>query len=175
MIKLFFLSEQVKPEEGFFPDTAVAEFSLATGKKMEIIDLTDTVEKAMRCAGFAAGLVHVQILHTTARLWHNENEPLLHQDVIRLLSGMIPEGFKFAHDDFEIRTVNVCEGECANGEAHFRSALFSESIHLQALPEEDGLARPRLGRWGRILLVELDGPRPERKISVMMTGTFRKN
>ena len=130
MNKLFFLSRQAPLGEGFFQDTAVTEFCLKTERRIEIIDLTDTVEKAMLAAGFAGGLVHVQVLHTTARLWHNENEPLLHGDVIKILGGMVPEGFKFSHDDFEIRTVNVCEGECANGDSHFRAALFAESILL---------------------------------------------
>lgn len=173
MSKLFFLSQTVSLAEGFFQDTAVAEFSIATGEKAQIIDITDTVEIAMRSAGFVAGLVHVQILHTTARLWQNENEPLLHADVIKLLSGMVFEGFKFGHDNFEIRTVNMCDGECANGDSHFKAALFSESLLLQAWPEK-GCARFHLGRWGRILLVELDGPRPERTVSVMMSGWFKK-
>ncbi|MFH1366510.1 MAG: secondary thiamine-phosphate synthase enzyme YjbQ [Patescibacteria group bacterium] len=173
MSKLFFLSQVVSPAEGLFQNLAMTDFPIETKEKIQIIDITDTVEKAMSSAGFVGGLVLVQILHTTARLWHNENEPLLHADVVKLLSGMIPEGFKFGHDNFEIRKVNMCEGECANGDSHFKAALFSASLLLQAWPE-NGKVRFHLGRWGRILLVELDGPRPERTVSVMMSGYFKK-
>lgn len=174
MKDLFFLSSLRPEEKGWRTDLATFELSFSSGERRQIIDITDSLSIALGTAGFVAGLLTVQILHTTARLWHNENEPLLHADVLRVIEGLVPSGFSFGHDDLERRTVNVCPGECANGDSHLLAALFRESVSLQVWPDVKEEPAPKLGRWGRILLVELDGPRPERIISVMMSGYFKK-
>jgi secondary thiamine-phosphate synthase enzyme len=62
------------------------------------------------------------------------------------------------------RTVNLAPDERANGHAHCRALLLGPTALLNVA---DG--RLQLGRWQRVFLVELDGPR-RREISVQVLG-----
>ena len=62
------------------------------------------------------------------------------------------------------RTVNVTEAERPNGHAHCRALLLPSSACLNVMG-----GRLLLGRWQRVFLVELDGPR-EREMSVIIFG-----
>ena len=137
---------------------------LGTERPMEFIDLTDRVEAIAAQTGIHAGLVNVQSLHTTTAVVINEHEPLLLADFDALLARTAPCGESYRHDDMRVRTVNVVPGERANGHAHCRALLLPSSAVINVA---DG--RLQLGRWQRIFLVELDGPR-ERDVSVMVFG-----
>jgi thiamine phosphate synthase YjbQ (UPF0047 family) len=64
-----------------------------------------------------------------------------------------------------VRTVNVCGlDECANGHSHCQHALLGASTTLLVVDHD-----LVLGRWQRLLLVELDHPRP-REMMVQVTG-----
>ena len=108
-------------------------------------------------------MVNVQTSHTTTAVVVNENEPLLIQDMSKLLRRWAPRG-GYGHDDFDSRTVNVAPGERANGHSHARALLLgaSETLNVSG-------GRIRLGHWQRIFLVELDGPRA-REVSVTNFG-----
>ena len=60
--------------------------------------------------------------------------------------------------------MNLTPDERRNGHAHCRALLLGPSACLNVV---DG--RLQLGRWQRVFLVELDGPRA-REISVLMLG-----
>jgi thiamine phosphate synthase YjbQ (UPF0047 family) len=61
--------------------------------------------------------------------------------------------------------VNVCGiDECANGHSHCQHALLGAEVLL--LVHDGDIV---LGRWQRLLLVELDHPRP-REFTVQVTG-----
>ena len=62
------------------------------------------------------------------------------------------------------RTVNLTDDERPNGHAHCRALLLPPSVCLNVAG-----GRLLLGRWQRVFLVELDGPR-EREISVLVFG-----
>ncbi len=95
----------------------------------------------------------VQSLHTTAAIVVNENEPLLLQDLRAALERAAPRHLAYRHDDFSQRAA-VPPDEPANGHAHCQALFLRASETL-------GVAggRLRLGRWQRVFLVELDGPR----------------
>ena len=137
---------------------------VATERAMEFIDVTARIEALAAAAGIHTGLVNVQSLHTTTAIVVNEHEPLLLADFATLLARTAPPDATYRHDDMEVRTVNLAPGERANGHAHCHALLLGTSALLNVA---DG--RLQLGRWQRVFLVELDGPR-DREVSVLVMG-----
>jgi secondary thiamine-phosphate synthase enzyme len=137
---------------------------IATERPTEFIDLTDSLEALLAESGVVTGLLNVQSLHTTAGIVVNEGEPLLLRDFESLLHAVAPDDVPYRHDDETARTVNVSPGERPNGWSHCRALLLGTSACLNVI---DG--RLMLGRWQRVFLVELDGPR-SRDVSVLLIG-----
>ncbi|HZN04091.1 MAG TPA: secondary thiamine-phosphate synthase enzyme YjbQ [Candidatus Polarisedimenticolia bacterium] len=140
---------------------------IRTEDRMQFIDITGWVARRLRLSGIDRGIALVRVLHTTAAIVVNENEPLLLDDLKAMLERLAPEGETYAHDDFLRRRVNVEPGERRNGHAHARALLLGESKQIGVL--EGSL---ELGRWQSIFLVELDGPR-RRTVSVTVMGSRR--
>ena len=117
----------------------------------------------MADAGIRVGLLNVSSAHTTTGIVVNEHEPLLLTDFEGCLERLVPRRTTYAHDDL-VQREGVGPDEPRNGHAHCRALL---------LPSSAGLAvangRLLLGRWQRVFLVELDGPR-ERELSVVLLG-----
>ena len=141
-----------------------ARIRLATERPLEFIDLTARIEALAAEAGIETGLVNIQTLHTTTAIVVNEHEPLLHADFDGLLTRMAPRDGPYRHDDMGVRTVNLAPGERANGHAHCHALLLGSSASINVAE-----GRLQLGRWQRIFLVELDGPRV-REVSVLVLG-----
>ena len=102
---------------------AVAHERLALGtrKPQQFIDITERVVRCARLSGISDGMVTVQSLHTTAAILVNENQPLLLDDLGRVLAGWAPADARYSHDDFERRTANITPDERPNGHAHARA------------------------------------------------------
>jgi len=141
--------------------------SLRTEEAVQFIDLTTWVGETVRRSGVGHGYVQVHVLHTTAAIVANENEPLLLEDFKKLLERIAPANGAYTHDDLSQRTVNLVPDERANGHAHARALLLGASKQFNVLE-----GRVELGRWQSILLVELDGPR-KRSISITVAGRLR--
>jgi secondary thiamine-phosphate synthase enzyme len=137
---------------------------IVTERHTEFIDLTESLEELVTESRVLTGFVNVQSLHTTAAIVVNEDEPLLQKDFDRTLRKLAPDDVAYRHDDETIRTVNLNPGERPNGSSHCKALLLSSSACLNVV---DG--RLLLGRWQRVFLAELDGPRP-RDISVLLIG-----
>ena len=137
---------------------------VATEHAMEFIDLTERIEALAAEAGIHAGLVNIQSLHTTTAIVVNEHEPLLLADFAALLARAAPQDARYRHDDMDVRTANVAPGERANGHAHCHALLLGSTASLNFAE-----GRLQLGRWQRVFLVELDGPRV-REVSVLVLG-----
>jgi secondary thiamine-phosphate synthase enzyme len=137
---------------------------LATTHPTEFIDLTERLERVVANAGIRFGLLSIQSLHTTTAVLVNEHEPLLLADFTDLLERTAPRGDCYRHDDSAARTVNVTPAERVNGHAHCRALFLPSSVSLNVAE-----GRLVLGRWQRVFLVELDGPR-EREISILLLG-----
>jgi secondary thiamine-phosphate synthase enzyme len=135
-----------------------------TSTAPEFIDITDEVQSIVAASGALFGQATVFSGHTTAAIRVNENEPLLLQDMARLLHQVAPVHGEYEHNDFTRRTVNMDEDECANGHAHCQHLFLSTS---ETVPIIDGLLA--LGTWQRVFLIELDRPR-ERKVLVNIIG-----
>lgn len=141
-----------------------ARIRVATERAIEFIDLTARIEALTVEAGIHAGLVNIQSLHTTTAIVVNEHEPLLLADFDALLARAAPRDAPYCHDDMDARTVNLAPGERPNGHAHCHALLLGSSASLNFAE-----GRLQLGRWQRVFLVELDGPRV-REVSVLVLG-----
>lgn len=141
-----------------------AVMRLRTECPMEFVDLTDYVRGEVAVSGIRDGLVNIQTRHTTTAIVVNENEPLLLDDLAELLERWAPRDGRYLHDRLDLRTVNVEPGERANGHAHARALTLGASECLNLAGGE-----LQLGRWQRILFVELDGGR-ERGVCVTILG-----
>ena len=138
--------------------------TLETREPQQFIDITERVLCCARFSGISDGTVTVQSMHTTAAILVNENEPLLLDDLGRILAGWAPAGARYSHDDFDRRTANMTPGERPNGHAHARAMALQASTTLAVIGAEI-----QLGPWQRIFLVELDGPRC-REVGVTTAG-----
>ena len=135
-----------------------------TSHALQFIDITDDVRAVVERSGVTAGQVGVFSCHTTAAVLLNENEPLLLNDMARVLSRIAPAGNYYEHNDFSIRTVNMTDDEPANGHAHCQHLFLgtSETIPIHA-------GRLALGPWQSVFLVELDHAR-RRSVLVQTMG-----
>jgi secondary thiamine-phosphate synthase enzyme len=111
--------------------------------------------------------VNIQTRHTTTGLLVNEHEPLLLEDLTRFLERLAPRDTRYAHDELHRRT-GVPPDERPNGHSHAKASLLRTAETLNVVG-----ARLQLGRWQRVLLVELDGPR-SREVSLVALGTGRR-
>jgi secondary thiamine-phosphate synthase enzyme len=136
---------------------------IATERSTQFIDLTDRVIELLAETGVRFGFVNVQTLHTTTAIVVNEHEPLLLADFAALLDRAAAADARYRHDDMSRRT-GAAADERVNGHAHCRALLLGPSACLNVVE-----GRLQLGRWQRVFLAELDGPR-EREVSVLVLG-----
>jgi secondary thiamine-phosphate synthase enzyme len=128
-------------------------------------DITDEVFKFIKSSKIKTGMVNIQSLHTTTAIIVNENEPLLIEDMKRNFSNIAKKDDYYGHNDFDIRTVNMCGlEECKNGHSHCLATYLPTSVVLNIV---DG--QVTFGEWQRIFLVELDHSRP-RKVQLLVLG-----
>ncbi len=137
---------------------------LQTQKPLQLIDLTELVAERVRRARVQIGSASLQVLHTTAALLVNENEPLLLTDLERALERLMPRRRRYAHDRLAQRLTPAAPTERRNGHAHCKGLLLAPSVTLHVVE-----GQLLLGRWQRLFLVELDGPRL-RELSVVTLG-----
>lgn len=139
---------------------------IATHEELEFVDISNDVRDMVRDLSVQDGLVVVFSRHTTAAIKINESEPLLLEDMARLLRTWAPPSNEYLHDDFTIRTVNMQPDERPNGHSHCQQLLLSTS---ESIPLADG--ELLLGPWQSLFLVELDGPR-DREVVVQLWAAW---
>jgi len=138
--------------------------NLKTAATLDFIDVTEKIQKIIRGSGIKKGVINIQSLHTTMAIIVNEAEPLLIADMKKILEKLAPRTYRYAHDNFEIRTVNMCDGECANGHAHNKALHLPTSTMINVLDNQ-----LQLGQWQKIFAVELDRSR-SRQIALQIIG-----
>ena len=130
------------------------EITFSTHQRREIVDLTDEVLSAARGSGIKNGLLVVQLPHATAALALNEGEAGLKRDLLEKLDDFVPVRGDYQHDLID-----------DNAHAHLKSALVGTSA---VLPIVDG--RIIRGTWQNFLVIEQDGPRSRRRLTVFAIG-----
>src|SRR2546428_11357000 len=128
------------------------KLKIKTHKKKEVLDITDTVEKALgRRNSSDSGICNLFVLHTTAAMTTADLDPGTDLDMLDAFEAMVPKlRYRHPHDPAHVPD-------------HILSSLIGTSV---AIPFERG--RMLLGTWQRVVLIELDGPR-EREIVLTIT------
>jgi secondary thiamine-phosphate synthase enzyme len=129
-----------------------SELRVRTSRKIERLDVTKRIEKALEELGGEDGAALISTPHTTAAIVVGEAwDPDVTGDMERALHAWVPD-------------VHFEHGE-GNSPAHF----LSEAIgNARLVPLSRG--KLVLGRWQGIFLIELDGPR-ERTVRVAVLGS----
>ncbi len=145
----------------FFRHTLVLE----TREPIQFLDITNAVAQVVDEHGCRDGLVTVFSRHTTAAVRVQEAEPLLLKDFRDFLERTAPRNATYRHNDFCVRQENMVPEESPNGHSHCLHIMLgsSESVPIAA-------GRMLLGKWQRLFLIELDGPRPRREVLVQTIG-----
>lgn len=138
---------------------------LKTSVTLDFIDITDKIQEIIKNSNINSGIINIQSLHTTMAIIINENEPLLISDMKKILDRLAPRDIKYEHDDFSIRTLNMCDDECRNGHSHCKALFLSTSQVLNIVKN-----KIQLGKWQRIFTIELDRSR-DRQIAIQIIGT----
>ena len=127
----------------------VRRIEVQTSKRMEIHDLTATVQEMVRATGVSAGLVTVSTMHTTTAVFVNEPQSALLEDVQQMLERLVPRGEEWKHND-----PRYSDCDRSNADAHLRAIMLGSSVSLQIAA---GVLT--MGQWQRVLMAEFDGPR----------------
>jgi len=118
------------------------EIPVATGKRLEMVDLTSRLQQVVSGSGVDEGIVVFYNPHTTAGLLINEGaDPDVQRDILGALSQIIPADYPYRHNE-------------GNSPAHLMTAVTATSVTV-ILHQK----RLQLGTWQRIFFCEFDGPR----------------
>jgi secondary thiamine-phosphate synthase enzyme len=122
-----------------------------TGKRQEIIDITDEVTRQVERSGVREGLVLVSAMHISASVFVNDHESGLWQDILAWLEGTVApwDPGRYRHNE---------TGE-DNAAAHLRSLTVGHEV---IVPVTAGALD--LGPWQRVFYGEWDGQRRKRVI-----------
>ena len=116
--------------------------TIATKKKDEVVDITETVENLLQEMKAPSGICVVFVAHTTCALTTADLDPGTDLDFLNALRRMLPHiSYRHPHDP-------------SHTPDHILSSILGPSL---AIPYQDG--QLLLGTWQRVILVELDGPR----------------
>ena len=110
-----------------------------TSYKSEIVDITKQVKEVIIKSGIKDGIATLFCPHTTASVIIFENsDPSLKRDLLGMLKDVVP--FRnYSH---------------SNARAHLKATFLRSNLTL--IVEN---AKPVLGKWQGIYLVDFDGPR----------------
>lgn len=136
--------------------------SYNTSKKAGIIPITEDIKKVVIESEIKNGTLFAYTLHTTLGIMIQEScEPNLCQDIIDQLTKMVDDdGTKYKHRCSD-NPSKLCKTDDINGPSHVRQVLTNQNLIIDI---ENG--KLNLGTYQDIGLIELDGPRKNRKVLV---------
>lgn len=124
------------------------KIQLSTEKRQQLVDITSQVKNIVRESGISEGIVAVYAQGATAAIMIQENwDNSVQEDVINLLSGLIPQGV-WLHDQQD-----------GNGDSHLKAGLVGPSETIPISSGELGLSQ-----WQNIFFCDFDGPRKQRTV-----------
>lgn len=122
--------------------------TINTKKKIDIVNITHEVEKAVRESGVKEGLCLVNAMHITASVFINDEEEGLKEDFKKWLEELVPDDVnKYKHN---------LTGE-DNAYAHLRRTLMGREVTAAITNSELDF-----GPWEQIFYGEFDGQRNKR-------------
>ncbi len=124
--------------------------SLHVPERMDFVNITPQVEKALAESEIHEGLCLVNAMHITASVFINDDEPGLHQDYKRWLERLAP--FDPSPEVYHHNRT----GE-DNGDAHHKRQVMGREIVAAVTG-----GRLDFGPWEQIFYGEFDGRRDKR-------------
>ncbi|MDD3958250.1 MAG: secondary thiamine-phosphate synthase enzyme YjbQ [Candidatus Izemoplasmatales bacterium] len=124
------------------------EVVFKTSQRREFINMTLSVQEAIRESGIQEGLVLVNAMHITASVFINDDERGLHHDFECFLEKVAPEKpySQYEHNGYE-----------DNADAHIKRQIMGREV-VCAITK--GMLD--FGPWEQIFYGEFDGRRPKR-------------
>ncbi|MEM0501822.1 MAG: secondary thiamine-phosphate synthase enzyme YjbQ [Ignisphaera sp.] len=129
--------------------------TLSTSRRFQLIDITKDIEDIVKRSNVKDGICVVFAPHATGAIIANENEVGLVDDITTFIRELTQVDREWKHNRID-----------DNAHAHIGSAVISSE---RVFPVIDGkLLR---GTWQNVFFVEMDGPRMQRTIIVIVLGS----
>lgn len=125
------------------------ELTFNTSKRMEFVNITHEVQKALKESGIKEGILLCNAMHITASVFINDNESGLHNDYKRWLEDLAP------HEPLSLYHHNLTGED--NGDAHLKRQIMGREVVVAIT---DG--KLDFGPWEQIFYGEFDGRRRKR-------------
>jgi secondary thiamine-phosphate synthase enzyme len=128
---------------------------IKTDSRIQMKDITPSVQKEILRADVKDGLCVVYVPHTTAGITINEGaDPDVCADILKKLSELVPAHDKYRHSE-------------GNSDSHIKTTLTGSSVTL--IIENGKLV---LGTWQKIFFCEYDGPRSRKAYVKIIRDDF---
>jgi 15-cis-phytoene synthase len=154
---------------GLTPVLMRRNIELVTERRFDVVDVTEDCLELLAASRVREGTLTVYSQHTTCAVKINERETCFLEDLRLFMEALVPASAYYRHDDFEIRDPETLAGgpedEPVNGHSHIKQMLLGSAS--ESVPVVDGALA--LGRWQRIMFIELDQSRP-RSIRIQVQG-----
>lgn len=118
--------------------------------RMEFVNITEDVKRAVRESGVQEGLCLVNAMHITASVFINDDEPGLHEDYKRWLERLAPF-------DPSPETYHHNRSGEDNGDAHHKRQVMGREVVVAVTG-----GKLDFGPWDQVFYGEFDGRRPKR-------------
>lgn len=125
------------------------ELFFNTPERMNFLNITEEVSKALNESGIQEGLCLVNAMHITASVFINDDEPGLHRDYKKWLEELAP------HEPLSLYQHNRTGED--NGDAHHKRQIMGREV-VTAVTE----GKLDFGPWEQIFYGEFDGRRRKR-------------
>lgn len=130
--------------------------NLASRRPIQILDVTEEARAFVADSGVQEGILIAASQHTTMGVVINEKCEHLEKDIVRFLEKLAPAKGDYEHDRHAV------DGR-PNAHSHLLSLVVPSQVTLIVSAGE-----LELGSWQSLFAVELDGPRPARKIHLTL-------
>ena len=132
------------------------ELKIDTKHEMEIINITDEVEKIVEESGIKDGVVNIFVPGSTGAITTIEYEPGLLHDLPSALERMAPKNEYYRHEE---------AWHDGNGRSHVKASIIGPSLNV---PFENG--KLLIGTWQQIVFIECDIRARHRRIIISVLG-----
>ena len=133
------------------------ELHFDTKGEVDIVDITEKVNSALRASGIEDGIVTIFVPGATGAITAIEYEPGLLSDLPAALERLFPKGIAYEHE---------YRWHDGNGHSHVRASFLGPSL---TVPFKDQTLM--LGTWQQVIFVELDNKRRSRRVILQILGS----
>jgi len=132
------------------------ELHFDTKGEVDIRDITEKVNRALRESEIEDGIVTIFVPGATGAVTTIEYEPGLLQDLPAALERLFPKGIEYEHE---------YRWHDGNGHSHVRASFLGPSL---TVPFRNKTLM--LGTWQQVVFVELDNKKRSRRVILQILG-----